>query len=108
MINPSKTLPIPLLGESGLSYMICFHVIPAGVFALATAWEKNRISRAIACSSSSRMMIPLPWKLIIECAQDETLERLTSRALLGESLVEESLNREGFFTIRGVKHGAEG
>jgi hypothetical protein len=26
-------------------------------------------------------------------------------ALLGESLVEEWLNREGFFTIRGVKHG---
>lgn len=26
-------------------------------------------------------------------------------ALLGESLVEEWLNRDGFFTIRGVKHG---
>jgi hypothetical protein len=26
-------------------------------------------------------------------------------ALLAESLVEEWLNREGFFTIRGVKHG---
>lgn len=28
-------------------------------------------------------------------------------ALLGESLVEEWLNREGFFTIRGVKHGVD-
>ena len=27
-------------------------------------------------------------------------------ALLAESLVEEWLNRDGFFTIRGVKHGA--
>lgn len=26
-------------------------------------------------------------------------------ALLAESLVEEWLNRDGFFTIRGVKHG---
>ena len=26
-------------------------------------------------------------------------------ALLAESLVEEWLNREGYFTIRGVKHG---
>src|SRR5580704_4216023 len=26
-------------------------------------------------------------------------------AILAESLVEEWLNREGFFTIRGVKHG---
>src|SRR4051812_18899274 len=28
-------------------------------------------------------------------------------ALLGESLVEEWLNREGFFTIRGVRHGVD-
>jgi len=28
-------------------------------------------------------------------------------ALLGESLVEEWLNRDGFFTIRGVKHGVD-
>ncbi len=28
-------------------------------------------------------------------------------AILAESLVEEWLNREGFFTIRGVKHGIE-
>ncbi len=28
-------------------------------------------------------------------------------ALLGESLVEEWLNRGGFFTIRGVKHGVD-
>jgi phage gp29-like protein len=28
-------------------------------------------------------------------------------ALLAESLVEEWLNREGFFTIRGVKHGVD-
>jgi hypothetical protein len=28
-------------------------------------------------------------------------------ALLGESLVEEWLNRDGFFTIRGVKHGID-
>jgi len=28
-------------------------------------------------------------------------------ALPGESLVEEWLNREGFFTIRGVKHGVD-
>ena len=28
-------------------------------------------------------------------------------ALLGESLVEEWLNRDGFFTIRGVRHGVE-
>jgi hypothetical protein len=26
-------------------------------------------------------------------------------ALLAESLVEEWLNRKGFFTIRGIKHG---
>ena len=26
-------------------------------------------------------------------------------ALLAESLVEEWLNRDGYFTIRGVKHG---
>jgi hypothetical protein len=26
-------------------------------------------------------------------------------AILAESLVEEWLNREGFFTVRGVKHG---
>jgi len=28
-------------------------------------------------------------------------------ALLGESLVEEWLNRDGFFTIRGVRHGVD-
>ena len=30
---------------------------------------------------------------------------VTPMALLAESLVEEWLNRDGFFTIRGVKHG---
>jgi hypothetical protein len=33
--------------------------------------------------------------------------RNKSMALLAESLVEEWLNRKGFFTIRGVKHGIE-
>jgi len=44
-------------------------------------------------------------RIQIQIAKTERANLNRQMALLAESLVDEWLNRQGFFTIRGVKHG---